>query len=116
MNDPRQARRSAAEQAAAAGGGASGQSAEEAHRALHDALGAGGGAPGGEGDLRCLSLCPICRTADVLRATAPRDLQEQWQAWQREVLTATRALIDHYLERLDGERQGAAPVEDIPIE
>jgi NH3-dependent NAD+ synthetase len=59
--------------------------------------------------------CPICRAADVLRATPSPELRDQWQAVQREALLTTRALIDSYLERLDGEQRGPR-VQDIPIE
>ena len=65
--------------------------------------------------LECVEWCPICRAADVLRATAPPELRDQWQAVQREALLTTRALIDSYLERLDGEQRGPR-VQDIPIE
>ncbi|MFL5871547.1 MAG: hypothetical protein ACJ75R_10720 [Solirubrobacterales bacterium] len=50
---------------------------------------------------QCVELCPICRGADVLRATASPELRDQWQSVQREALVTMRALIDHYLERLD---------------
>jgi hypothetical protein len=66
--------------------------------------------------LECLEWCPICRAADVLRATAPPELRDQWQAVQREALLTTRALIDTYLERLDGEPEREPRVQDIPIE
>lgn len=71
----------------------------------------------GEGDLRCLELCPICRAADVLRATAPDDIREQWQTVQREALLTMKAAIDRYVERLDAEEAETGPrVEDIPID
>jgi hypothetical protein len=60
--------------------------------------------------------CPICRAADVLRATAPPELRDQWQSVQRETLLTTRALIDSYLERLDNEPERGPRVQDIPIE
>jgi hypothetical protein len=60
--------------------------------------------------------CPICRAADVLRATAPPEVRDQWQAVQREALLTTRALIDNYLERLDGDQQRGPRVKDIPVE
>ena len=65
---------------------------------------------------QCLEFCPICRTADVLRAAAPPEFQEHWQALQREGLLAARTLIDHYMRHLESQRTSAAPVEDIPIE
>jgi len=61
--------------------------------------------------------CPLCRTADVLRATAPPELRDQWQSVQREALLTMRSLIDSYLERID-DAEGAyeTRVEEIPIE
>ena|SRR5918999_5339727 len=66
----------------------------------------------------CLEWCPICRGAEVMRATAPPELRQQWQTVQRDALVMVRALIDAYLERLgDGSRRRAGHrVEDIPIE
>ena len=66
--------------------------------------------------LECVEWCPICRAADVFRATAPPELRDQLQAVQREALLTTRALIDTYLERLDGEQERGPRVQDIPIE
>ena len=67
---------------------------------------------------QCVELCPICRGAEILRATSTPELRGQWQSVQREALVTMRALIDHYLERLDDDREGAARprVEDIPID
>ena len=67
---------------------------------------------------QCFELCPICRGADVLRATASPEMREQWASVQREALVTMRAMIDHYLDRLDqAEAQAAGPrVEEIPIE
>lgn len=67
-------------------------------------------------DHECLDLCPICRTADVLRATVPPEVQEHWHAWQREALLAVRAMLDHYLEGLEGKGPRGVAVEDIEIE
>lgn len=67
-------------------------------------------------EFECVEFCPICRTADVLRATMPPEFQEHWHAWQREMLLAVRALLDHYIEHVESERRKTAPVEDIPIE
>jgi hypothetical protein len=66
---------------------------------------------------QCVDLCPICRGADVLRATASPELRGSWQSVQREALLTMRALIDQYLKRLDGAAAHDAPrVEEIPIE
>jgi hypothetical protein len=71
----------------------------------------------GDGSLRCVELCPICRAADVLRATAPDDLKDQWQVVQREALLTMKAAIDRYVERLDLEPEERGPkVQDIPID
>jgi hypothetical protein len=90
--------------------------ATEAWRALRDGLGAAAGASGHDGELRCVELCPICRAADVLRATGPPELRGQISEFQREALLTLRALLDHYLERLDSEPAAGRTVEDIPIE
>ena len=71
----------------------------------------------GDGSLRCVELCPICRAADVLRATAPDDLKDQWQVVQREALLTRKAAIDRYVERLDETPAERGPrVQDIPID
>jgi len=52
---------------------------------------------------------------EALRLAAPDDLQDRLTALIREALLTLRALIDHYLERLDApppERK----LEDIPID
>ncbi len=70
---------------------------------------------GSEG-LRCVELCPICRAADVVRSTAPDELRDSWQNVQREALMTMKALIDHYVERLDDEPPRSGPdVQNIPI-
>jgi hypothetical protein len=70
----------------------------------------------GDIEHECLDFCPICRTADVLRATLPPEFQDHWHAWQSEMLMALRALLDHYIERVEARRGRAVSVEDIPIE
>jgi hypothetical protein len=67
-------------------------------------------------EFQCLDFCPICRTADVLRATVPEEFREHLHNLQRESLLAMRALLDHYIHHLERERSRAEPVEDIPIE
>jgi hypothetical protein len=69
----------------------------------------------------CLDWCPICRTADLLRASAPPELRDQVQGLQRDALVTLRALLDAYIER-GGEGSGGprssrdSAVEDIPID
>jgi hypothetical protein len=64
------------------------------------------GIPGIEhgGESQCVEWCPICRTADVLRASTTSEVREQWQEMQREALLTVRALIDHYVQHLEDER------------
>src|SRR5262245_30262222 len=52
-------------------------------------------------DHECLDWCPICRTADVVRASVPPELRDQWADVQREALATLRAMIDHYLARAE---------------
>jgi hypothetical protein len=72
--------------------------------------------PFGRVEHECLDFCPICRTADVLRATLPPEFQDHWHSWQREMLLSLRALLDHYIEHVEARRARAVSVEDIPIE
>jgi uncharacterized protein YuzB (UPF0349 family) len=67
-------------------------------------------------EFQCLEFCPICRTADVMRATMPDELREHLHNLQREGLLAMRALLDHYIQHLERQRARSVPVEDIPIE
>ena len=60
-------------------------------------------------------LTPLIALVDAMRRVVPLELQEQFAALQRELLLTVRALIDWYLERLDG-AQRATVVEDIPID
>ena len=91
--------------------------AADAWRALRDGLGAASAATGHEhgADPQCLELCPICRAADVLRATGPPELRGQLNEFQREALLTLRALLDHYIERLDTPEDPVERVQDIPI-
>ena len=66
-------------------------------------------------DHQCVELCPICRTADVMRTSLPPEFNEQWQSFQRDAVLMLRAALDHYIERLDAEREQEPPIEDIPI-
>jgi hypothetical protein len=63
-----------------------------------------------------VELCPICRTADVLRAGGGGDLRGQFDEVSREALLTMRSLIDHYLERIDAEPASGGRVEQIPID
>ncbi len=98
------------------GAGANDQ-AEAAWRALRDGLGAASAAGAHGGEMKCVELCPICRAADILRASGPPELRGQISEFQREALMTLRTLLDHYLERLDDPPGSAAGgVEEIPID
>ena len=94
---------------------AAAENATAAWRALRDGLGAAGATASHDGDLQCVELCPICRAADVLRASGPPELRGQLSEFQREALMTMRALLDHYIERLEPEPDPKDRVEDIPI-
>jgi hypothetical protein len=67
-------------------------------------------------NFECVEFCPICRTADVVRATMPAEFRQHWHAWQREMLLAFRSLLDHYIAHVEAERPNVVRVEDIPIQ
>jgi hypothetical protein len=58
---------------------------------------------------------PLIQIVEALRRAIPQELQEQFNALQRELLLTLRAVIDWYLERLD-KPELTPQVEDIPIE
>lgn len=95
--------------------GGQGYDPEAAWKALRDGLGAVGDQTA-HGDTQCLELCPICRAADVLRATGPPELRGQFNEFQREALVTLRTLLDHYIERLDQPDPEGPRVEEIPID
>jgi hypothetical protein len=68
---------------------------------------------------QCVELCPICRGAELLRGAGitggPGELRGQLDDVSREALLTLRALIDHYIERLDA-RPERSRVEEIPID
>lgn len=106
--------RGSGEASADSGGGWSGEH-EAAWQTLKASFGAGHG-PGEGAEGRCLDFCPICRGAELLRATGPPELRGQLADLQREALMTFRALIDHYLERLEQEPEQSRRVEQIPID
>lgn len=88
---------------------------------------------------QCLEWCPICRGAELLEASIPPELQEQFRTVQRDVLLLAQSMIAGHLARMQdaarstgpgGGRGGAEssrrqapgdppdepPVEDIPID
>jgi hypothetical protein len=60
-------------------------------------------------------LSALLLALESLRSAVPRELSDQLAALLRELMLTVRALIDWYLERLDGEPADPG-VEDIPIE
>jgi hypothetical protein len=55
-------------------------------------------APGDEGQ-HCLEWCPICRSADIVRATTPPDAIGQVQAIQNEAIGVLKSFLAIYAER-----------------
>jgi hypothetical protein len=77
---------------------------------------AGAGAGAGAGQRGPIpDFTPLIQVVEALRRAIPHELQEQFNALQRELLLTLRALIDWYLERLD-KPELTPQVEDIPIE
>jgi hypothetical protein len=72
--------------------------------------GAGDGAPGLDTDLAALAAAVA-----ALRELVPPELQHQVADLIRQVLLLIRAILDRWIERLEGERGGEPEVEDIPI-
>ena len=64
---------------------------------------------------RAHDLTPLIALVEAMRRVVPLELQEQFNALQRELLLTVRALIDWYLERLDNAPKPTV-VEDIPID
>ncbi|MCB0828850.1 MAG: hypothetical protein KDB62_08600 [Solirubrobacterales bacterium] len=54
-------------------------------------------APAGEHE--CLEWCPICRSAELLRATASPEIRQQLQTLQNEAFQIFRAFAAAYAER-----------------
>lgn len=50
----------------------------------------------------CLEWCPICRSADLIRTTAPPDVRNQLEAIQNEAFNVMRAFLAAYSERTSG--------------
>jgi hypothetical protein len=70
----------------------------------------GDSAPGLEADLAALTAAVA-----ALRDLVPPELQQQVADLIRQVLLLVRAILDRWIERLDGERGAEPEVEDIPI-
>jgi hypothetical protein len=60
-------------------------------------------------------LAALVALVQALRDVVPPELQQQVTDLIRQVLLLVRALVDHWIERLEGERGGEPEVEDIPI-
>ena len=73
------------------------------------------GAAGGPGARGIPDFTPLIAIVEALRRAIPHELQEQFNALQRELLLTLRALIDWYLDRLD-KPELTPQVEDIPID
>jgi hypothetical protein len=60
-------------------------------------------------------LAALVALVHALRDLVPPELQQQVTDLVRQVLLLVRALVDHWIDRLEGERGGEPEVEDIPI-
>jgi hypothetical protein len=67
-------------------------------------------APGLDADLAALAAAVA-----ALRELVPPELQQQVADLIRQVLLLIRAILDRWIERLEGERGAEPEVEDIPI-
>ena len=106
----------------AEGGGAGEETGDGAPRGttewqwIREGAGGSAGRPGGHPPPgRGPDLFPLIALLDALKAAVPRELEQQFSALLREALLTLRALIDWYLERLEGDGSERR-VEDIPIE
>ncbi len=59
----------------------------------------------------CLEWCPICRSADLLRATASPEAIGQVQAIQHEAVNVLKSFLATYGERSEGSDSAAEPGE-----
>lgn len=129
MSDPNDQSQSEFEPRKPAGGGPAGEAQRfwgEYARRTRPGRGAGrssgpetgnGHGSTAEGGHECLEWCPICRTADVLRASTSPELRDQLQSLQHDALVTLRGVIDAYLDRSPaGHAQRGGPVENIPID
>jgi hypothetical protein len=73
------------------------------------------GARTGDGQRAIPDFGPLIAIVEALRRAVPHELQEQFNALQRELLLTLRALIDWYLDRLD-KPELEPKIEDIPID
>lgn len=86
--------------------------------------GNGSGADRPEGSTECLEWCPICRSAELIRSTAPPDLKSQLEAIQGEAFNVMKAFMAAYAEKAPapGARQSDPPGRqgrervDIPVD
>jgi hypothetical protein len=69
----------------------------------------------GEGAARTSEVEALVQAIRALRDLLPADVLERLAAAIRELLLALRALIDFYVERLEGRSEQPAEVQDIPI-
>jgi hypothetical protein len=74
-----------------------------------------GWATPGAGDAPGEDLQALAALLGTLREIVPAELRAQLEEVIRQVLLLVRAVIDWWLERIDGERGAEPDVEDIPI-
>jgi hypothetical protein len=95
----------AAEQAAAEGGGPGDRPPPRGYATPRS------GAPRSSG----AEVQALVALLDLGRSILPPELRAQLADLLREILLLVRAIIDWYLERLEGSRRKTVEVEDIPI-
>jgi hypothetical protein len=77
----------------------------------------GGGGEETPSEHQCLEWCPICRGADVVRASTPPELRDQLESIQRDGLAMIKALIDAYVaKQAESAPPASRDVEDVPID
>ena len=77
-----------------------------------------------EAAAECLEWCPICRSAELIRGTAPPDLKSQLEAIQGEAFNVMKAFMAAYAEKAPtpGDRRTDASSKvddervDIPVD
>lgn len=65
------------------------------------------------GSDHCLEWCPICRSADLFRATVSPELKQQAESIQHEAMGVLKAFLDAYTEKSAG-GPGSRPASAAP--
>lgn len=60
------------------------------------------------GQHECLDWCPICRGAELIKASVPPELADQLHVVQRDILLLVQALVEAQLARIREQQEQAA--------